>query len=129
MTGPDVDRFLADAEQAWPSDALASIVATIRSAGPFNEAIKWGHPYFSLNDRAVLKLYVARTWINVFYYRGAELKDPDVLLTGDGPSGMRRLRIYRDEDVPLGLIDRLTRAAVALEIASEPNQDCTVNRC
>ena len=114
MIGPGVDRFLAEAKQPWPAEALASIIITIRSAGPFNEAIKWGHPYFSLNDRAVAKLYAAQEWVNIFYYRGAELEDPDGLLLGDGPSGMRRVRIYRDEELPLAQIGRLTRAAGAL---------------
>ena len=62
----------------------------------------------------MVKLYAAQEWINIFYYRGAELEDPDDLLEGDGPSGMRRMRIHRDAGIPLHQIQNLSRAAADL---------------
>lgn len=114
MTVADVDRYLAGLTAPWPAEAVASTVAAIRGGGPFQEAIKWGHPYFSLDGHAVVKLYAAHEWINIFYYRGAEIEDPDDLLDGDGPSGMRRLRISRDEEAPVAQIQRLSRVAAEL---------------
>ena len=114
MTVADVDRYLAEATHPWPAEVLTSTVTAIRAGGPFREAIKWSHPYFSLNGHAVVKLYAAQEWINIFYYRGAELEDPDGLLQGDGPSGMRRMRIHRDAGIPLHQIQNLSRAAADL---------------
>ena len=59
MTGADVDRYLAEATHPWPAEVLTSTVTAIRAGGPFREAIKWSHPYFSLNGHAVVKLYGA----------------------------------------------------------------------
>lgn len=115
MTSGALDVYLAAAERPWPHAALTAIVTAIRTGADFDEAIKWGQPYFSMNGHAVVKLYAARDWINLFYYRGAELPDPEGLLVGEGVSGMRRQRVYRDDpDLPLAEIGRLVRAAAAL---------------
>lgn len=115
MTDGAFEAYLADAQRPWPGEALDAVIAAIRAGADLDEAIKWGQPYFSLNGRAVVKLYAARDWINVFYYRGAELPDPEGLLVGDGPSGMRRLRAHRgDSDLPLAEIRRLVGVAATL---------------
>ncbi|PWJ53279.1 protein of unknown function (DU1801) [Quadrisphaera granulorum] len=111
MTSADVDRYLAGLTTPWPAEAAKAAVAAIRTGGKFEEAIKWSHPYFACSGRAVLKLHVARGWINIFFYRGAELNDPDHLLSNGGTSGMRRLRLERDAPLPVVQIQELSRQA------------------
>ncbi|MBN9610284.1 MAG: hypothetical protein BGO26_02990 [Actinobacteria bacterium 69-20] len=115
MTGSPLDSYLAAAERPWPHTALKAIITAIRAGAAFDEAIEWGQPYFSRSGHAVVKLHAARDWINLFYYRGAELPDPGGLLVGEGSSGMRRQRVHRgDPDLPLAEIQRLVRTAAIL---------------
>ena len=111
--GTTVDAYLESLDSSWPLSAASTVVSVIRSAGPLDEAIKWGHPYFELNGRGVVKMFVAREWLDVFFYQGAHLDDPTFLLGPGGSSSMRRLQIARDTDVPPGLAG-LVREAVAL---------------
>lgn len=115
MTDSPLDTYLAETARPWPYAALHAIITAVRASADLDESIKWDQPYFSMNEHAVLKLYAAREWINLFYYRGAELPDPDGQLTGEGSSRMRRQRVHRDNpDLPLAEIQRLVRAAAAL---------------
>lgn len=109
-----VDGYLAEAERPWPGDVLAAVIAAIRESAPFDEALKWRQPFFSLNGKAVVKLFAAKEWINLFYYRGAGLSDPNGLLCEEGTSAMRRLRILRQQTPPLDDIRILTREAATL---------------
>ncbi|MEU6221962.1 DUF1801 domain-containing protein [Streptomyces sp. NPDC047022] len=101
MSTPDpLTTYLAALESPWPREAASAVVDAIRSAGPFDEAIKWGHPYFAVNDRAVVKIFTARDWINVFFYRGVELTDTAMLLEPDERARMRKTRILRGQPLP-----------------------------
>ena len=117
MSASPLDTYLSAAERPWPHTALATIITAIRAGANFEESIKWGQPYFAVNGRAVVKLYAARDWINLFYYRGSELPDPAGLLVGNGASSMRRQRFYRNDTyLPVTEIERLARAAAALAV-------------
>ncbi len=110
-----VDSYLDAAVRPWPHDALCDVVKAIRDCGPFDESIKWGNPFFGVNGRAVVKLFAAKEWINVFYYRGAELPDPRGVLESEGRTAMRRVRIQRNDVVDRKTLVLLTRAAADLE--------------
>nr|WP_246318456.1 DUF1801 domain-containing protein [Leifsonia psychrotolerans] len=87
----------------------------IRESGALGEFIKWGSPYFSVNGRAVVKIHAAHDWIDVFFYRGSELRDPNELLGSEGKSSMRRVQIFRDQSVPDGVQDLIHQAIVHAE--------------
>lgn len=118
--GTTIDGYLASLAAPWPQSPASAVVAAIRSAGPLEESIKWGHPFFSLRGRAVVKVFTAREWIDVFFYRGADLLDPEGLLGFEGRSAMRRLQIGRDADTPRGLA-ALVREAVSAANAAKLN--------
>ncbi|KTS09001.1 DUF1801 domain-containing protein [Microbacterium testaceum] len=117
MATLQIDAFVRDLPEPWPRDPAQRVIGAIREGGPFEESIKWGNPFFALDGRAVVKMFVARDWINVFFYRGADLEDPNNLLAEDGRSSMRRMRVLRDEPFHYELLAQLTRQAAALEIA------------
>jgi hypothetical protein len=118
VADPDADDpfagYLLSLETPWPREAVASVVRTIRSSGPFEEAIKWGHPYFGVGGRAVVKLFTARDWINVYFFRGVDLRDDAGLLEPEERKRMRKTRVHRDDVVPPQLAE-LVREARALE--------------
>ncbi len=110
-----VDLYLDNLAEPWPRQSAEAVIIMIRGAGALDEFIKWGQPYFSLGGRAVVKIYVAHDWINVFFYQGAELPDPAGLLGPGGRSSMRRLQILRDQAVPGGVRDLIGQAIVVAE--------------
>ena len=92
MSREAVNRFVSCLEQRWQQDFCAELLRDIRAVRPpLDEAIKWHNPYFS-GRAAVLKWYCAKDWINVYFYRGSELDDPDGVFA---PSNSRRLRALR----------------------------------
>ena len=116
MPRSEIDAFIRSQPAPWPQERLAHIVEEIRRRGSLDESIKWGNPFFAVNNRSVVKLFVARDWINVFFYRGAELTDTDHLLASEGRSAMRRIRVQPDASAALDTsIGDLTRQAIALE--------------
>ncbi len=108
-----IDEFLTTLSSPWPREDATSIVRMLRRPDRVDEAIKWGNPFFSVNGHAVAKVFVARDWINVYFYRGTELADPDNLLGAKGNSAMMRLRVGRGQEAPAG-IRRLMDEAVGI---------------
>lgn len=114
MTSP-VDTYLDSLSDPWSRDIAETVITMIRGSGGLDEFIKWGHPYFSSNGHATVKIFTAHDWINVFFYQGAELHDPTGLLGPEGRSNMRRVQIFRDQAVPDGVRDLIRQAIVIAE--------------
>ncbi|MBG0738026.1 DUF1801 domain-containing protein [Paeniglutamicibacter antarcticus] len=111
----EVVVYLDNLPGPWPRETAEAVIVMIRGFGALDEFIKWGHPYFSLHGHAIVKIYAARDWINVFFYQGAELPDPAGLLGSEGRSSMRRLQIFREQAVPDGLRDLIRQAIILTE--------------
>ena len=105
-----VDLYLDNLAAPWPRHSAEAVIVMIRGAGVLDEFIKWDQPYFSLNGHAIVKIYTAHDWINVFFYHGTELSDPAGLLNPEGRSSMRRLQIFRDQAPPSGLPNLIHQA-------------------
>lgn len=56
------------------------------------ESIKWGNPYFEQRG-AVVKWYVAKEWINVYFYKGHLLDDPQGVFELTDNCRMRTIKI------------------------------------
>ncbi len=119
MNSP-VDLFLDDLSDPWPRRVAEAVINMIRDCGRLDESIKWSHPYFSFDGHAIVKIYIAQEWIDIFFYQGAELPDPAGLLGAEGRSSMRRLQILRDQTVPDGVRDLIRHAIVMTERAGQP---------
>ena len=117
---PLIDSYLANLEDPWPRQTACAVVGMIRDLGRLDESIKWGQPYFSLDGRAVMKIYTAHEWISIFFYHGAEIADPTELLGREGRSSMRRLQVRRDQAVPDALRDMIHQSLVIAEPGCEP---------
>ncbi|MBM4409187.1 MAG: DUF1801 domain-containing protein [Chloroflexi bacterium] len=97
----------------WRAQAVLAAAATIRGAAPDATAsIKWAQPVFESNGPFAYIKAFART-VNVGFWRGVELDDPDGVLVGDGDR-MRHIALRSLADLDGDHIARLVRRAVAL---------------
>ena len=69
------------------------------SSAPFVEHLKRQHPYFELNGSAVLKWFCAKGWVNIFFFRGCELRDSSDLFELTNNTKMRTVRIYAETNL------------------------------
>ncbi len=73
-----------------------------------------GHPYFELHGNAVLKWYCAKAWINVYFFRGRELDDPDGLFEQSDNVKMLPIKITEGSSLEHDAFRQLVRAAAEL---------------
>ena len=93
----DVEGFIHNLEPDWQQEVCRRLLASQRQVSDeIDEAIKWGNPYFSANGRALLKWYCAKGWINVYFFKGRELADPDGLFIETDNRSMRTIRLFGD---------------------------------
>lgn len=84
----------------------------IRRAAPdLQETIKRGHPCYG-NVENVCSIVPHKSHLNLAFFRGNELDDPEDLLQGSG-KGMRHVKLSSYRDIHPGAIANLIRAAAA----------------
>jgi len=76
------------------------------------ELLHDGHPTACIGDAAFAYANVFKAHVNVGFFRGAELADPDGLLEGTGRF-MRHVKLRPGEPVDDAALKRLIRAAYA----------------
>lgn len=74
------------------------------------ELLHDGHPTACAGDAAFGYVNAFRAHINVRFYRGAEIADPDGLLEGTGRF-MRHVTLRPDHDVDAGALTKLIATA------------------
>ena len=107
-----VDRWMTE-----QSGALAPIAKrwfeVIRSCGDdVRELLHDGHPTACVNGAAFAYVNAFRAHVNVGFFRGAELADPEGLLEGTGRF-MRHVKLRPAEDVNASALRSLIRSAYA----------------
>lgn len=106
--------------EAWmlkQSDELAPIAKrwfeVMRDCGDdVRELLHDGHPTACIGDAAFGYVNAFRTHVNVGFFRGAEIADPDRLLEGTGKF-MRHVKLRPDKDLDSAALTRLIKAAYA----------------
>jgi len=91
--------------------ALRKIICT--AAPALEETIKWGYPCY-VGAGNVCSIMPYKDHVNLAFFRGIELTDPDGLLEGTG-KGMRHVKVYAVIDLPETSIAALVRAAATLD--------------
>lgn len=105
-----VDSFVEELE-GWQRVSYTQLLSAIRAAAPFGEHIKWGNPYFEIDGSAVVKTFCAKEWINVYFFRGRELRDPAGLFETTTNARMRTIKITPRTILEQAAVrDLLTRA-------------------
>jgi hypothetical protein len=99
---------------AVQQEIAATLRALILKAAPqLDEAVKWGYPCF-VGTEKVCSIMDFKDHVNLAFFRGAELADPDGLLEGTG-KGMRQVKFSAVKDIPEKAVAALVKEAARLE--------------
>lgn len=107
---------VSDLIKTWPEPQQA-IAARLREiilgldAG-LGEDLKWNMPAYYL-DSNVCSIICHKDHVNLQFFKGAELQDPNDLLEGTGKS-MRHIKIYDTDDVDSKIISAYVEEAAGL---------------
>ncbi len=112
-TADVVDQFIQQmaAEQQEIANKLRGLIR--KTAKSLKESIKWGYPSFGGKGN-VCSIIPYPDHVNLAFFRGAELDDPNELLEGTG-KGMRHVKISSAKDIRRRAITDLIRSAVSLD--------------
>ena len=112
MAGKTVDEYIAEHDD-WRRETLESVREAIRSAAPAaQESVKWAQPVYESNGPFAYFRSFANA-VNVGFWRGAQLDDPDGRLDGGGDR-MRHMTIREGQPVERELIETWVRQALEL---------------
>ena len=112
MAAGTVDEYIAQ-HADWRGTVLEEARQAIRAGAPeARESIKWAQPVYESNGPFAYLRAFPRS-VNVGFWRGAELDDPDGTLDGEGDR-MRHLTIREGETVDRARIEAWVRQAVEL---------------
>jgi len=81
-----------------------------RCGDDVRELLHDGHPTVCVGDAAFAYVNAFRAHVNVGFFRGAELADPDGLLEGTGRF-MRHVKLRPESEVDAEALSRLVHAA------------------
>lgn len=108
-----VHHFIDKLGPVWQREVCYAILDSMLAVEPkFEASIKWKNPYFSLDGRASIKWYVAKEWINVYFYRGAQFDDPDHLFVESDNRDMKMLKIFPDSSFNQNAFQDLVRQSL-----------------
>lgn len=109
----DVDAYITDQPEPL-TDLLRELRRLIREEAPeAGESIKWGHPTYEARCN-ICYVSAHSEHVNLGFFRGADLDDPQRLLEGTGKS-LRHVKVRPGDPVPEDGIRGLLRDAFALE--------------
>ena len=93
--------------------AAKALRQIIRKAAPsLQEAIKWGVPCYCHCEN-VCSIMAYKNYVNLAFFRGADLTDAKGLLEGTG-KGMRHVKIHSAKGIAKGAISALVKRAARL---------------
>lgn len=106
----DVEHWLGQQEGTL-GEIAHKWFQTLRDCGDdVRELLHDGHPTACVDDAAFAYVDVFKAHVNLGFYRGAELPDPDGLLLGQGKY-MRHVKLHPDRDLDETPLRRLVEAA------------------
>lgn len=114
MTEKTVEDFIAGLE-GWQQEAAQGLRALVKEAAPqATEAFKWSQPVYVSNG-PFCYIQAHRQHLNIGFWRGTELVDPEGLLEGDGAK-MRHIKIHDAETIPEEALRALVQQAHSLNL-------------
>lgn len=106
-----IDDFV-DTLTGWQHDDTQQIVSIVRESSPeVTESIKWNNPYFDING-SFIKLYIAQSWINIYFYKGKQLTS--LLFEPTDNVQMRTVKVSQENRLQLAAFKQLVSEAVRL---------------
>ena len=111
--GADVDEYAAKQKPEFRGivEVLRDLVK--KAVPDLSEQIKWGQPCY-IGKENVCYIAAMTSWVNLGFFRGAELKDPKGLLEGSG-KGMRHIKVHKVENIDSDAITALIKQSATLK--------------
>ena len=110
-----VQNFIDALGTDWQRKACQELLDLQQAAEPnIDGAIKWQNPYFSYNGQALLKWYVAKEWINVYFFKGIQLDDPNGLFEETDNKAMRTVKLFENSELDKQAYEQLVKSALQL---------------
>lgn len=106
------DEYIA-AFDDWRTDAMNRLRELVREAAPHATlTIRWAQPVWEWNGPMIwMKAYPEH--VNIGFWRGAEMEDPDKVLTGEGEK-MRHVKVKSVDEIPADALRVLIKQATRL---------------
>ena len=102
-----------NALRGWRRDCVETLRAAVRSAGTFDEMIKWGHlVYFANGPVALIRAEESRVLFG--FWRGKRLVELEPRLKPSGKYEMATIAFKQGDPVSPAKAAHLMRAAIAL---------------
>ena len=97
-----------------PQRAIVSqLVRLIEDTAPQLElAVEWAQPVFS-HRGPCMWLKATSRYVQLGFWRGAELEDPELVLRGDGAK-IRHIRLSELDDIDVAILSKLVSQAMEL---------------
>jgi hypothetical protein len=112
MAAKSVDEYVAGLS-GWQAEVVARLRAIVREAAPeAEEAVKWAQPVYSSGGPFCFIRAHAKH-VNLGFWRGVDLDDPERLLEGDGEK-MRHVKVTGPEAVRAEAFTAFVRQALRL---------------
>jgi hypothetical protein len=107
-----VDAYIAGLGE-WQAEVVTAVRELVRAAAPrATESIKWAQPVYESNGPfAYIKAFASH--VNLGFWRGADLPDPQRLLQGTGGK-MRHVKLTGTGDIDGPALTRMVKTAVGL---------------
>lgn len=106
-----IDDYIAGLPD-WRGEAVARLRGLIREAGPeLTEGVKWAQPVWSVGGPAIYVKAFGGS-VNLGFWRGGELEDPEGRL--EGGDRMKHLKLRSVGDIDADAVRTFVRQAVAL---------------
>ena len=102
------DEYLADQSTKNRSIIRALRKFTNRAAPALEESVKWGNGCWLKGKVPVAYVYSAPDYVQFGFFRGAELKDPQKLLHGNGQY-VRHIKVRKPSDIDEAAFQALLR--------------------
>jgi hypothetical protein len=107
---PSVENWLREHQGELGAIAQTWFEVMRNCGDDVRELIHDGHPTACISDAAFAYVNAFKTHVNVGFFRGAELADPDELLEGTGRF-MRHVKLRPEREIDTGALTRLIETA------------------
>jgi len=107
-----VDDFIARQTQ-WKEPL--KIIRKILLSTELEENMKWGSPVYSLSGKNVVGMNAFKSYVGLWFFQGAFLKDPNKLLVNaqDGKTkAQRQMRFTSEDEIDYALVKTYIKEAI-----------------
>jgi hypothetical protein len=113
MAAKTIDEYIESLGGDWRAATVDELRRVVDAAAPDAKAsIKWAQPVWELDGPFAYVKAFGRS-VNIGFWRGVQLDDPDAILEGEGDR-MKHLTLHDGDTIPSDALAGFVRQAVEL---------------